>query len=421
MRPKRQLFPENLVLGAVITFFLAAYLTVCLRAGRFVDEDIAITHGYRLVKALTARSDETKNKAAIMDSGDSIGIPIGLSSAAAFVLFKDIAAVRVVMGLWVLFFLFSVAIFVSGVLRQTEASAELSWQEKALLLFLVLCFVQAVPNGYVNQATALGEYPGAAALLLGLGMMLRGRRVSGSVVAGLSIVCKIYYVFYLPALIVSFYLLDPKKDRLSLEGKARSLVLGAALVLSGAFGLQVFKLFVLGWHEYWGSWNLYLDLVRVQSGVAATAAKPENEFPNYSWRTQAYWVLGSYGPLAVFLALACVGRLRAKGGAVLLMLGATSACIGLAASHWMFVALLKWWRRALPFVVPGYTILVLATLLACMHASRRLRFKQWAPLVALVPLALYVQVRQAIVGVIANKPLLTHEERVNFRFYDERR
>ncbi len=403
----------------ILLFFLIPLILIQGRTPRAEDENYSIIDGNNLISALTSSDYAVKKHAAefnaIMGVGAVVTIPMGL----AFKWTGDVVHARLVLLIFALIFWMSLLVCFNwffSTFGQVNPQ-KISINKQAFWGFLALCFIQAIPGTYLAQSNALGEYPAAALTMLSFALLTVNRPTGALIAYSFALCAKLHFLIYLPVVLMAGALIKLHQAKQLVTVKSimvrLSWALSLVLVLPGV--MQLYKLIAFGPELFLSSWVSYLDFFIHRSGSGLGAHNPQftpavNEWPHYSWREKAYILLGLFSPVVASVYYA----IKTKFSWASRFIAALSVCILAGGFHWWFISVVQWWRWSNYFVIVGYAIGIFSFITEVIRVQSKLDSKSIvvrASTAVLVGLALYVQIRQTIVGSWHNTTPLNLEQR----------
>lgn len=337
----------------LIAPLLVAFLLCLPHTRRFVDEDTALICGRELVQALVSSDSPTKLHAAHADGLNSIGAIVAVPSGLLMALSGDVLIARLPLAAWAITFWVSEVLFALALLRRVAPEVTTSARTRLLIAAIVLCLVQASPNSYLDQTKVLGEFAAASLLMLAFWALLSDRWKAGAALCGASMMTKINFLMYLPAVLGMTVLLDTSTAAWSARTVLRRLAVATLWFVSAPIALQLLKLVAFGVEGYADGWSAYVDWILHTSGAGFAPlrkGRPVDDFSTYLFLHYAFFAFSVLAPAALTGYLVLKRRIERKLGIALALLAAT-VLIGFA--QW-FHADARWWRRAYPFLLPGF-------------------------------------------------------------------
>lgn len=383
-----------------IPFLLILFLIIP-RIGRFEDENYGMLCGYYLIKSLFSFDTSIAQKAAEYDSTNGIGLVLCIPSSLLFEYFKSISIVRIYSSLHAFFYWAGIlAVFyeVSNLIK-----LNLTIYKKLIYGFLALCFIQAVPWSFQNQAMLLSEFPALCFLIWGTYFYLKNNFKIGSFFFGIATIYKFVFIAYFLALLI-----------ILIFNKSKELFKNVLLFFIPFLFIQFIRLIAFGPTIYIDTLKNTFHWITLSSGSGITGkfsnelVEPINEWRDgYTWREKGYYIIATFFPiLTLFLTFKFKLNKTLK-----IIAAALCAVILIGSFQWYVLAFLKWWRRTYYFLVPGYVIATITSVLIYESLSKRLLpLLRHFTLLLLGLLALYVQIRQTIYSAFEHsKPLNNHQ------------
>lgn len=370
-----------------LAVLIPSFLALVSWVPRFEDEDTSILHGQFFVDALFWRDAISVDGYGTVDALGSIGLPVTLPAGMVHRWTGDVLYPRLTMLLWSMLFWWAIL----NLFRVMAARLEVREQPGSRWQWVfggaaVVWAVQAYPFLWQNQICVLGEVPGAAVLLFAVAQVLQRRWWVSAVLVGLALVIKPYYLAFVPVVLL-VRALDASTGRMRQVGL---LLLGSLVPLAL---VQALRWYVLGHEGYLMVTQSYLHLY--EEFVTSDNEVRALELPGFTWRVQAAWWIGACGGMITSAHLllrrkATTGRRDTLGTT----LGILGLVVAAGSAHWLLFAENQHWRRTLPFVIPGFVILVsyFALWLLSQDGSRRVWIAQAAALVLVLFALTYLSV-----------------------------
>ncbi len=399
--------------GFLPLLFLVPFFLILSRTPRSEDENYSIINGRNILTALVSKDQAFKKEAAEFDAIMGIGTVVTLPVGAAFMASHNVIIARLALTLYVLLYWFSLVLCFQSFCARFAPTVRWKPWEFTVMALTMLFFVQGVPGSYLSQSIAMGEYPGATFFALSLALLFRGKLTWSVVAYSLCLCAKLHFLLYAPLLFFAVAHQSLPASQRQPRSLLRRMVLYGSIFAIIPILIQAMKILAFGWPAYAAAWKSYGDFFIHKSGSGLGSHDPRftlavNEWPHYSWREKAYFMLGVFTPV---LAVLYYGR-KHRRSSPWMLLAAMSIVILVGASHWWFISVVQWWRWTHYFLIPGYAIGIFTAVLETWKLARHrgqalLKIAPWI----LLTVASYVQIRQTIVGTWQNTKTLTPAQR----------